>query len=152
REDSRLRRADRRKRLSHLKGKRVWVEGRKAFGWLEERHGLGESNLSAEDFGYTPGLGETAARGVGRVAVKDFGDLTGTSGLSVVEQRREQGGNPVASSFAIEANIGGNERAEQPGPDGALVVGGVALLRRALVAAFIRGILRGQRAQAEGRE
>ena len=55
-------------------------------------------------------------------------------------------------SAAADADPGFDEGADEPGPDGALMVGAVALVQRADVVRHVAGRAGGQRAQAQRRE
>ena len=52
----------------------------------------------------------------------------------------------------VDLQPGVDERADQPGPDGALVIGGVAGAQVAVVVGLVVRVARRERAQADGRQ
>jgi hypothetical protein len=103
-----------------------------------------------EDFGDGPGLRVTAARVVREVAVKDFRDGAHRTMVEVLVQTLKKGADFVYGSVLIlqGAEVG----ADEPAPDGAVVVGAVKLLARAAMLAFIVGVFRREGAEADGGE
>ncbi len=91
---------------------------------------------------------------MGFVAVEDLGDLAQAHALELIDQRRE----PAASlglsvgGILMNAEVGVEKGADQPGPDGAVVVGGIALHAVADVVGVVIGVGPGKRAQAHGGE
>src|SRR5205807_4960628 len=106
----------------------------------------------AENLPDTPGLGDAAAGGVGRVAVEDLGDAAGAR-FGEVGLERGQDAPPFGDAgFAAHADERGEVRSEEPRPDRALVIGAVALARATEVRADETRVVRRQRAQSDGRE
>src|SRR5262249_14779889 len=117
----------------------------------ERRRARHRANQLAEG----PGLERTTTRRVGRIAVGDLGDVTEAGDAQVLEQRDEKTAarfRPVRRVVAVDPEPGIDERADEPGPHRALVIGAVALAHAALVAWAIRGIARRERPQAHRRE
>ena len=99
----------------------------------------------AQRLRYAPCLGEAALRHVGRIAVHDFADLP--------MQASERGCRAAPDTsgplrIAIQGIVRPRERAEQPRPYRALVIGTVALTLTATVVADVTRILGVERAQA----
>src|SRR5215472_4312411 len=97
----------------------------------------------AEEFGDAPGLGDAAAGCVRSVAVGDLADLAEAGLLEMLLEVVEPCGGLGAGCGAagVHFDIGGDERAEEPGPDGALMVGAVAAGDIAFVAAAVVRVL-----------
>ena len=88
----------------------------------------------AEQLADAPGLGGAAAGAVGGFGVEDLGDGADDAFvLEVGEQAEQQLAGALAAGLAAGADEGIAVGAEEPGPDGALVVGGVAVKLVALV-------------------
>src|SRR5580692_4952996 len=109
-----------------------------------------EHSPCVQSAGDRPGLCGGATGVVRRIAVEDF--TYGAHGL--ILQRVP---HPLQQSFrclciAGDAMHSETEGAEQPSPDGALVIAAVALPHSTAVARAIGGIAGRQRAQAEGGE
>src|SRR5471030_125936 len=106
----------------------------------------------AQDLGGAAGLGRAASRVVGRVAVENLGDLPESVAEEKAVERREEvaDGLGALGSAAVNAPESCRIRPGQPRPDGALVIGRIAFLRPAFIAAPVRGILRRERAEAVG--
>ena len=108
--------------------------------------------LEAQVFAQRPGLEGAAAGGEGRVGVGDFGDVPQAGGVEMGFQRRQEFFAGLFFGFggsAADADPGFDEGADEPGPDGALMVGGVALVQRADVVRNVAGGAGGERAQAQ---
>lgn len=111
----------------------------------------GREEAGAFKFGDGPGLGRCSVPAVGRVAIEDFGDGAEAAFIVAVAGERVEG---VAGPG--EAFIGAAKRfqqcfdhgSEKPGPDRALVVGGVALSDRAGVMAAVLRVIAGEGAEA----
>src|SRR5215813_6358048 len=75
----------------------------------------------AQHFGDAPGLGKTAARAVRLVGSEDLADLADCSvaqmRLKALEKARD-----LVTAIRIDAPVGIDERPDQPGPHGSLVV------------------------------
>ena len=105
-----------------------------------------EGRCRTEHFRHTPGLCDAAARLVGGIAIEDFRDMPQSS---VAHMRTEaveplHGLLPSTRHVTVDLEIGGKEGSHQPGPDGALVVHGVAAARVAFVAPTVLWVVRGQ--------
>ena len=79
------------------------------------------------------------------IPIHDLADLA-DAGLTqmrgyATQQVERRGGIPM------NAMVRGRQRAQQPGPYGALVIGGVALHRAAAVATDVAAVARGEGAQ-----
>src|SRR5512141_2225443 len=89
------------------------------------RYLWGGFDPAAEDFGYAPGLGDAASRGVGCFGVEDFAD--GADALFIqVGLEAEEHFSRFGFFVWVELEPGIDVRADEPGPDGSLVVGGIA--------------------------
>src|ERR1700685_4841466 len=80
---------------------------------------------AAQDFRHAPGLRATAARREGWFRIEDFADGADAS----LPQMRPEPFEEAARSFEIvrvHFNPRIDERANEPSPDGALVIGGIA--------------------------
>ena len=110
--------------------------------------------VDAQDFGGASGGGGQAAGVVGAVAVEEFVDLPVAAAEHLVEASLEHGECLRAGRLAsaVDADEGADERAEQPGVDGALVVGAVAGDDGAAVAALVFGRAGRKASEAQGRE
>ncbi len=111
-------------------------------GWSSD-----EPAPDAEHLGDRPGLERAAGRGVWRRAVGCLRDRAETPVPEVCLEPVQQvvdGETDVARRIDV--------RADQPRPDGALVIGGVAFGRPAAVIRLVGGVARRQGAQSERRE
>src|SRR6267142_1185704 len=91
----------------------------------------------AQHFGHAPGLGEASAGTVRGVAFEDFRDLAQT-GLAEMRFQTAQNLSSALSCFfgaAVDLHMRADKRTQQPRPDRPLMVGGIAALLVALVAA-----------------
>src|SRR5438105_2449075 len=79
---------------------------------------------AAQDLGHAPGLGHAAARGVGRLGVEDFADGA-DAGLAQVGPEALQEGPRAGALTRMELEPGVDVGSDEPGPDRALVIGGV---------------------------
>src|ERR1700757_4768853 len=79
-----------------------------------------------QDFTDGPGLRDTASRMERRVSVEDFAQRTETSGRDLIRHWFEK----TACHFRVlvNAQMGEDKRADQPAPNGALVIDAVAML------------------------
>jgi hypothetical protein len=95
------------------------------FARVESQDILG---VAAEDFGDGDGAGEGAAGAVGGVAVEEFGELADAVGVEMAEASVEDLADVEdrGGLAAVEAKVGGGVWGEEPGVDGALVLGAVA--------------------------
>ena len=104
------------------------------------------------EFAERPGLERAAAGAMRRVAIHHFADMAQAGFIQMRVQRRQEAGPcrlPRLRRVAAHPQPGLDERAQQPGPGGALVIGAVALARAAREARPVVGVGRVQRAQAE---
>ncbi len=106
---------------------------------------------SAQHFGDTPGLGDAAARGEGRLGIEDLADRAdaglGEVGFETVEKM------PCRLALVgIDLEPGVDEGADQPGPYRALVVGRVARPQITEITRLVIGLPRRQRAQSHRRQ
>src|SRR5262245_54072310 len=92
-----------------------------------------------QGLGDAPRLGDTPSRRVGWIAVEDLGDRAEPVLPEVVSHWSEQ----VASTDRIveDAPPRERQRAQQPAPDHALMVGAVALALAALVSPTVGGMI-----------
>src|SRR5678815_2657791 len=104
------------------------------------------------DLGDAPCLSEAAARGVRRVAVENLRDRSEPRFADVRAQwsEPEAHGAPRLLRVSEHPEVRVGERAEQPGPDGPLMVGEVALPLRAGASGPVARVLRVEGAQTEG--
>src|SRR6266568_2986425 len=86
---------------------------------------------SAENFSDGPRLGDAAARGEWRVAIKDFTERAEATRIDLTSQGLEK--TQRSSGVAVNAIVRKSEGAEQPAPYGALMIRGVAIARAAAV-------------------
>src|SRR5690242_18748558 len=105
-------------------------------------------HVAAEQLADGSGGGAQAAGSLRRVAVEQFAKLADAVGGDVVRTGCEAGGELVTSGAAAAAHAddGRDVRAKQPGEDGALVVGLVAVVDGAAVSGRVVRVLRRQRA------
>src|SRR5262249_26221248 len=94
-----------------------------------------------------PGLGGTASRGEGRVAVENFAEAAHAIDADVLSERLEQGqrGRPGAVDFEVSER----ERTEEPPPCRAWMMGAVAPARPAVIARLVVGMARIEAAEPE---
>src|SRR4051812_49849220 len=85
-------------------------------------------DVGAEDFGGGSGGGESAAGGVGLVAVEELADFADALFLHVFQDAGEHFVRGFFGFFAaaVEFDVGADQWAQQPGKGGALVVSAVA--------------------------
>ena len=91
-----------------------------------------------QEFGHAPGLGDAAAWSERWLAVEDLADAAHAVVSQMAEKRLQEGTRPLA--VAVDPQMRRHERADQPGPDGALVIGRIPLPLVAAVAAEISRI------------
>ena len=82
----------------------------------------------------------------GSVAIKDFADGAKARGIDGPAKWFQETLRNVA--IAIDAEMGQSEGSKQPGPDGALMISGVALANAATAVAFVRWVGTGETAQS----
>src|SRR6202012_4014608 len=86
--------------------------------------------LDPDQFAERPGLERTATRRVRRIAVRNLGDVAKARGFEVSKQRRHEARARLGlGCLALPTHTQPclDERANQPGPDGALMIGGIPL-------------------------
>lgn len=101
-------------------------------------------------FADRPGLGYGAMRREGWFAFENFAECT-----EAVHVNRNSQGFEKAHGFgavAVDAQVREHERSQQPAPDRALMIGGIAILGSAGVVALVSGLAGGEAAQPIGRE
>src|SRR5581483_12337782 len=104
-----------------------------------------------QDLGDAPGLGDAAAREKGFLGVEDFADR---ADARLVEVRGEAIDQPasLAPLRRVELEPRLDVAADEPRPDRALVIGGIAGTQVAGVLRLVVGMVAAERAQAYGRE
>src|SRR5579863_7423382 len=85
---------------------------------------------------------------VRRIGVEEFGEGADTVGRGELGERLEEGQG--GGTVLIYAVMGQGEGAEEPCPDSALMVGGVAFARAAGIGGGVAGFAGGEAAQAVG--
>ena len=95
---------------------------------------------------HAPCLGDAAARREGWIAVEDFADAAYAVVSQVVDEGLQEGAGQL--TVAVDAQVGADERAEQPAPNSALVVGAVTLAQVAAVMGVVLRVIRREAAQA----
>src|SRR5262249_7699245 len=103
---------------------------------------------------HRPGLEGAAARRVGRVAVRDLRNVPEARRVEVGQQRREKARSSLSlgrdrATPAAYPRL--DERAEEPGPDRALVIRRVAFTHAALVTPDVARLAGRERAQPDRR-
>ncbi len=109
--------------------------------------------VEADELGDGPGLKGAAAGTVRGLGVGDFAHVAKARVVQVLEEGRDETLASFCHDFgrhAADFHPGFDEGAEQPGPDGALVVGTVALAHAATVIRDVGGMAALERAQADG--
>src|SRR3954468_22966300 len=102
----------------YTRRRNVWIAGRL---WLARPRRL---HPAAEHLGDAPGLGDAAAGGVRLLGVEDLADRAEAGLVQVGDEPLEE--PPGAGAVVgVDLQPGVDEGADQPGPDGPLVVGGV---------------------------
>src|ERR1700740_527037 len=99
----------------------------------------------AQHFTDGPGLRDAAPRMERRVSVEDFTQRTETGGRDLFRHRFEK--TTCHFRVLVNAQMGQDKWADQPTPNGALVIDAVAMLRRSAVVPVIIGALHGQTPQ-----
>ena len=102
-----------------------------------------------------PGLEGAAARRERRLGVRDLRDVAQPGVAEMLQQWCEEPAAGLAAGVvgaAVHPQPGLHERAQEPRPDGALVIGAVALDHPPFVMRPVAGFPRRQRAQAERRQ
>src|SRR5438874_2854910 len=109
---------------------------------------MGQAMKGAQGLGDAPGLCETAARCVGRIAVHDLADASDAALIQMVGEPSEKGDG--MSGIAVYRVVREGKGTQEPAPDGSLVVGSVALTRVSRVVAGIVRVARCKAAHADG--
>ena len=99
----------------------------------------------AQNFGHAPCLGEASPRRKRCLAVENFTQATQTSGGELVGHGLQDLHSLIW--IAIDPEVGQAKWTQQPAPNGALMVGAVALSLVATIMALVLGLGRGQAAQ-----
>src|SRR6185369_12269461 len=118
--------------------------------WVIRQDHLGD----ADGFTDRPGLEGAATRRVRRLRVEELGGRVETRLVQVREERRQEscaGLRLRLARAAADADPGVDERAQEPRPDGALMIRGVALADAALVVRRVVGRARREGAEADRR-
>src|SRR5579863_1776714 len=87
--------------------------------------GAGDPAPGSQRLGQTPRLRETAIGPMRRVAVEDLADVTDAGIVQMLLERCQVGSGTL--TVTVQRQVCAGKRAEQPRPDGALVIGAVAL-------------------------
>ena len=89
-----------------------------------------EIDRDAQQFGHAPGLSDATSRPIGRIAIKDFGNLpeAGIPQMASKITDHLPGPRDRLRVSVVDPQIGGDERPDQPSPDRPLVVSPVAAL------------------------
>ena len=95
-------------------------------------------------------MGGSADSAMWRIAVVDLGDVAQAvlGGFGFENLEAAAAVSEGLGGAAVDAQISREIRAEEPGPNGALVIGGVAFVGSALVFADVAGVARGESAEA----
>src|SRR5947209_19121277 len=104
-----------------------------------------------QDFGDAPRLRDAAARRERLDGVEDLADRADARLVQVRDEAFQKLARARAV-FRVDFEPRVNERADEPGPDRALVVGGVARLQVAVVGRLELRVVGRERAQADGRQ
>src|ERR1051325_11430171 len=112
---------------------------------------LGSENPAPQDLGDAPSLRDAAARRVGLDGVEDFADGA-DAGLVQVRREAFQELARARAVFGVGLEPSVYEGADEPSPDRALMVGGVARLEVAVVGRLEVGVVGRERAEADGRQ
>src|SRR5260370_29310727 len=99
-----------------------------------------------QNFRNGPGLRDAAARREGRVAIENFAERAEAVRMNLAAERLEETQRRLA--VVVDAIVCECERAEQPAPDGALMIGGVAIAGAASVMAGISRFARRETPQS----
>src|SRR5215217_6310643 len=92
-----------------------------------------------QDFSHAPGLGDAAAGGEWRLGIEDIVDRADTGlGEVLLEPPQKTAGLLAAVGMNLEPGV--DERADQPSPDSALVIGRVAGAQIAEIARLVFGV------------
>src|SRR3954451_25489256 len=106
---------------------------------------------ATEHLGHAPGLGGAASGEVGGLGVEDLADRADAVLVEVGAEPFEVAtGAPQVAGVELEPGV--DERPDQPGPDGPLVIGGVAGAEVAVVFRLVVGMAGGERTEADGGE
>lgn len=89
----------------------------------------------AEDFGDGPGLRDAAAGRKGSITVKNFAERAEAARINLAAERLEETQRRFA--VVVDAVVCEREGAQEPAPDGALMISGVAIAGAAAVMAGI---------------
>ena len=105
---------------------------------------------SAEEFGDGPGLGDAGGRFERRFGVEDLGERTEAVDVDGSGERLQE--VECCRFVLIDAEMSEGEGTEEPAPDGALMIGGVAVARTATIVRDVSRFVRAETAKAEGSE
>src|SRR5205823_1066328 len=109
---------------------------------------MGQAMKGAQGLGDAPGLCETTARCVGRIAVHDLADASYAALIQMVGDPPEK--RDCMSGIAVYTVVREGKGTQEPAPDGSLVVGSIALTRVSQVATCIVRVAGCKAAQADG--
>jgi hypothetical protein len=103
---------------------------------------------NADEFSERPSLEGASARGVGRIAIRDFGDMAKTSNMQVLHQRLKKshtcfGFCRIGASPNSQPGV--NERPHKPWPRSPFVVCAVTVFWTSIVDANVTRIVRRER-------
>src|SRR5207302_4559382 len=90
-----------------------------------------------QDFGDCPGLRDAAARRERSIAIENFAERAEAARVNLAAERLEEA--LCRFAVAVHAIVRERERPEQPAPDGALMISGVAIPGTTAVMAGISG-------------
>src|SRR6185369_483346 len=103
---------------------------------------------AAENFGHAPGLGDAAARSVRLFGVEDFAERAQAGLVEVSGEGLEK--VPCLLLFVrVKLCPGIKEWSDQPGPDGPLVIGGIARFQVAVIILLVVRIARRKGTQSD---
>src|SRR4051812_39794174 len=100
------------------------------------RGSAGRLDQAAQGFGDAPGLRDAAARREWRLGIEDLVDRADAALGKVLLEAAEETAC-FRASFGMDLEPGVDERADQPSPDGALVIGRVAGAQIAEIARLV---------------
>jgi len=101
---------------------------------------------SAQDFGDGPGLSDAAARRERAIAVKNLAEGPQTVRMELLAKGLEETQRFLA--VTVHAVVGEHERAKQPAPSGAPMIGSVTVARTATITARVARFAGSKTAQA----
>lgn len=100
----------------------------------------------AEEFGYGPGLGNAATWTMRSIRVINFGESAEPIAIDGFDERFKKGASRGA--ILVNAIMGESEGTEEPAPDRALMVGGIALAWSAGIGGSVTGFAGSEAAQS----